>query len=69
MAVLEESGYEVELGPCMAVTEEWRGDLHLTCFCGRAELFEDGTKKILREGNSANGPEHKWISVKLYFNS
>ena len=39
MAVLEESGYEVELGPCMAVTEEWRGDLHLTCFCGRADIY------------------------------
>ena len=69
-AALEESGYEVELGPCMAMTEERRGDLHLTCFCCRAELFEDGTKKIFeRRGIQRMVLSTNGFLLKPYFNS
>jgi 8-oxo-dGTP diphosphatase len=62
---MEETGCKVAIdGDCMAMTEEWRNDLHQISYCYRAHLVEDTGIPELTEDEVVDGLKHEWTSVE-----
>jgi 8-oxo-dGTP diphosphatase len=62
--VAEETGSRVSIeGECVAMTEEYRHDLHQISYCYRAKLLEKTGKPELTEDEVVDGLSHEWVSV------
>jgi len=62
---MEETGCKVRVRKdCIAVSEEWRNELHQLSYCYEARLVENTGAVQLTEDEIADGLKHQWCSYK-----